>query len=291
MSPQRALLIDAGNSRIKWACWAVPESANSATGMPPVWQVRGDLPTADPSLLQGQLAQALATSGAGWDVAVLCSVAGDGVDDAIAAALEAVCAVESSSSAVSAMLQRFRAQAQVGPLRNDYEQPARLGADRLAAALGAWARVQGPALVVCAGTATTVDVLQVGTGADLAPRFSGGIIFPGLDLMRRALATQTARLPDASGVYQALPRNTDDAITSGCLNAQIGAIERMRAQLPVGAPCLLAGGAAERLRPWVAAPVVYAPDLVLEGLAAAILHGFQTSIKGRLLHGTDSHPA
>ena len=80
-------------------------------------------------------------------------------------------------------------------------------------------------LVVCAGTATTIDRL------DADGRFVGGVILPGFDLMRSALAGNTAQLPLAEGELRAVPTNTMDAIISGCLNAQLGAIERLFAPL------------------------------------------------------------
>ncbi len=155
---------------------------------------------------------------------------------------------------------RVSASAAAAGLRNDYAQPAQLGADRWAAAVGAWHQVRGACLVVSAGTATTVDVVT----ADGV--FAGGCILPGLDMMRAALASGTAALPFAEGRLVARPRNTADAIYAGCIHAQLGAIERMRASLPAGAPLLLAGGAAGVLREHLAEPLVWAPSLVLEGL-------------------------
>jgi type III pantothenate kinase len=75
--------------------------------------------------------------------------------------------------------------------------------------------------------------------------FRGGLILPGFDLMRAALARNTAQLPLAEGVFRAAPRNTSDAIFSGCLQAQLGAVERMFAGIAAeaGARCLLTGGA------------------------------------------------
>lgn len=147
-------------------------------------------------------------------------------------------------------------------VRNAYERPLALGADRWAALIGAWHLQQGACLVVNAGTATTVDVLT----ADAL--FAGGCILPGLDLMRRSLVQGTARLPLADGVVQALPRNTADAIYNGCLHAQLGAIARMRAQLPAQAPVILSGGAAGYLQGSIDGPVMMAPWLVLDGLLA-----------------------
>ena len=99
--------------------------------------------------------------------------------------------------------------------------------------------------------------------------FQGGAILPGYELMRRSLARDTAQLPLAEGHYATPPRNTMDAIVSGCLQAQAGAIERMHRQLPPGSPCVLTGGAAPLLAdlPGLAdLPLRRIDNLVLEGL-------------------------
>jgi len=143
---------------------------------------------------------------------------------------------------------------------NNYREPARLGADRWAALIGARALVRGPCLVVNAGTAATADILKRdGT-------FSGGVIIPGLDLMKRSLARNTARLPFAEGRFSAEPRSTADAIETGCLLAQAGAVERLFATLKPGAVCVLSGGAASRLATQLRIPVRLVDNLVLEGL-------------------------
>jgi type III pantothenate kinase len=111
-----------------------------------------------------------------------------------------------------------------------------------------------------AGTATTIDQLDA-TGV-----FRGGLILPGLELMRRSLARHTADLPFANGCYQETPRNTDDAIVSGTLHATLGAIERMRFALDAEATVLLSGGAAPQLAPYCPAGTLPVENLVLEGL-------------------------
>ena len=143
---------------------------------------------------------------------------------------------------------------------NGYGRPDRLGADRWAALIGAWSILRGPCLVVTAGTATTVDILR-GDG-----RFVGGAIIPGLELMKRSLARNTAGLPLARGRFSAEPRNTADAIETGCLLAQAGAIERAFATVEQGAACVLAGGAARRIVVHLGIPVRLVDNLVLEGL-------------------------
>jgi type III pantothenate kinase len=148
-------------------------------------------------------------------------------------------------------------------VRNAYDQPAQLGADRWAALIATRALHAEPAVVVLAGTATTIDLLD-GDGL-----FRGGLILPGLTLMRQTLASNTAGLPQANGQFRQWPTNTHDAITSGAVQATLGAIERMRASLKSGACCIVSGGAAAELVPHLAAPVRPIDHLVLEGLRCA----------------------
>ena len=146
---------------------------------------------------------------------------------------------------------------------NHYDNPEQLGDDRWSALVGARALHAGPCLVVCAGTATTIDVL------DAEGHFQGGLILPGVALMGRALAANTAQLPLAEGRFAGLPRNTMDAIASGCLHAQAGAVERMYEQVAAlpGAVCLVSGGAAGQFYELLRVPKHRVDNLVLEGLA------------------------
>ncbi|MFZ2853320.1 MAG: type III pantothenate kinase, partial [Rhodocyclaceae bacterium] len=190
---------------------------------------------------------------------VICNVAGAAVGETLAALL----ARRHPDAAEMAEPLWLHASAQACGVRNAYERPEQLGADRWAALIGARAQSGGACLVVCAGTATTVDRL------DAEGLFCGGLILPGYDLMRGALAGNTAQLPLADGEFRALPRNTMDAIVSGCLHAQAGAIERMFAPIAgeAGALCLLTGGGAARLAPHLAIPLLLNENLILDGLA------------------------
>jgi len=147
-----------------------------------------------------------------------------------------------------------------GGVINGYDEPGQLGVDRWAALVAARARHAGDSLVVMAGTATTIDRLDASGG------FRGGMILPGLELMKRSLATGTAGLPFAPGAYRDEPRSTPDAIESGCLAAQAGAIERAHRRLPGGSPCFLSGGGARALAPLLAFTVQEVEHLVLEGV-------------------------
>ncbi len=226
------LCLDCGNTRLKWAL-------RDGTG----WAGQGALALAQLDSLAVRAERIVA-----------CNVAGE----------KAAAAIESLAARLGAPLQWVRAQAVRGGVVNGYEPPEQLGADRWAALIGARALHAGPALVVMSGTATTVDVLA----ADGV--FRGGLILPGLALMRDSLALGTADLPATAGDFRPLPRNTFDAMASGCLNATLGAIERMFravADQP-GALCLLSGGAAPTLAPHLALPHRVVDNLVLEGLAS-----------------------
>jgi len=143
---------------------------------------------------------------------------------------------------------------------NRYEPPERLGADRWAALIGARGLERRACLVVDAGTATTADIL----GAD--GTFRGGVILPGIDLMKRALAQHAAQLSLAEGQVVAEPKRTADAIETGCVLAQAGAIERLHAGMERGAACVLSGGNAAKIASALRIETRLVDNLVLEGL-------------------------
>jgi len=229
------LAVDCGNSRLKWGL-----HENGA------WVKTGAVPV-------GELASLERTwrNIAGDERTVVANVAGGAVRRRLGA-------VFSRRSLVPTWVEAKRRQCGV---TNGYGKPAQLGADRWAALIGAWSMLRGPCLVVGAGTATTVDVLR-GDG-----RFAGGVILPGLDLMKQSLAQSTAGLPLAKGRFSEVPGNTANAIETGCLLAQAGAIERAFSGIERGAVCVLTGGAASRIAPHLSMPLRLVDNLVLEGLA------------------------
>ncbi|HTF15960.1 MAG TPA: type III pantothenate kinase [Burkholderiales bacterium] len=228
------LAVDCGNSRLKWG---LHENGG--------WSKTGTVPVSEIARLEKSWKR-LAPA----DKVVVANVAGRSVRKK----LEAIFA---RRSLVPAWVKAKRRECGV---TNGYGQPDQLGADRWAALIGAWSILHGPCLVVTAGTATTIDVLR-GDG-----RFLGGVILPGVDLMKRSLASNTAGLPLARGRFSAAPRNTADAIETGCLLAQAAAIERAFATMERGAACVLAGGAASRIARHLGIPVRVVDNLVLEGL-------------------------
>ena len=75
-------------------------------------------------------------------------------------------------------LQVVRTQARFGEVINGYSTFEQLGADRWAAIVGAWQLRRRALCVVDAGTAVTIDLVAA------SGRHQGGVIVPGLDLMR-----------------------------------------------------------------------------------------------------------
>ena len=151
-------------------------------------------------------------------------------------------------------------------VKNGYKDPARLGADRWAAVIGAYNNGGGPVCVVDAGTAITVDAVDA-KGSHL-----GGLIAPGPQTMRRALAGATASLRDGGeGEFALLCHETRSAISSGGWHTAAGFLERIHhlvgKELGAKTRFLLTGGDAERLGDLVPGKFTLAPALVLQGLA------------------------
>ena len=165
------------------------------------------------------------------------------------------------------------------PLRNAYATPHTLGADRLAAAVGAaWQRPGQDTLIVDVGTAIKCDLVQGGH------TFRGGSIAPGLQLRFRALHTFTGRLPLVelpADLAAPVPLTGDDtlaAIRSGVLNgaaAEVnGLIARYREQFPeLGV--VLAGGDAAFFQPRLKGRIFAIPELVLIGLHRILVHNVE----------------
>jgi type III pantothenate kinase len=160
-------------------------------------------------------------------------------------------------------------------LSNGYRDAWRLGADRWVAAIAAWhlAGRRRPVCVISAGTALTVDVV------DAAGRHRGGLIVPGPQLMVRSLLRDThgiaARARTARTTRSRLfATGTRQAIESGAAQACAALIERAvrnaRAQYGAGTRIYLTGGAAPALRPLLTLRHVHEPALVLLGLAVCM---------------------
>ncbi len=162
-------------------------------------------------------------------------------------------------------------------LSNGYDHPARLGADRWVAMIGAYHRMlsQGapqPMVVVMVGTAVTVEAV------DASGKFLGGLILPGHGIMLRALESGTAGLHVPTGDVKPFPTNTSDALTSGGTYAIAGAVECMvqhvRAHCQVEPKCIMTGGAGWKMAPSMTRPFELVDNLIFDGLLSMAQHRF-----------------
>lgn len=229
------ICLDSGNSRIKWG---VHDGDR--------WLAQGAVTHAD----SGQLAQ-LPVDWPTPDKVMLANVAG----------VEAGGRIRQHLAAWQGVFVEARSEASRCGVTSHYRNPGQLGVDRWCALMGARGLSQSAAIVVMAGTATTIDTL------DADGNFLGGLILPGGELMRRSLAADTAALPFANGGHAAYPRCTDDAIVSGTIEAQVGAIERAWQRLGnIDKVCLLSGGNAASLAPHLSIRWRSVDNLPMEGL-------------------------
>jgi type III pantothenate kinase len=230
------LLLDVGNSRCKWAYLE-----NAA------WLKQGVADHADWSPMRREFAALPMPSRI-----IISNVGG----------AEMVPRLQELCARWPAPLEFVLAQAGQCGVKNGYDDPSRLGSDRWAALIAAWQKMQRACLVVNCGTATTIDALSD------KGEFLGGLILPGVTLMQQSLLQRTANLGETKGLPQNFPRNTADAIQSGVLRATLGAVDHQYDLLKSEAAvvCILSGGAADQIRPYLKMPVQQVEHLVLEGL-------------------------
>jgi len=249
------LLVDLGNTRIKWA-----QLRGSALGPQKAVPV-GDWLAFERALRRLRRIDA---------VLGVC-VAGAANERALRIALQR-CALPRP---------RFvRSSAALAGVTNGYRNALQLGADRWVAAIGAW-HLSGRRAVcaVSVGTALTIDVV------DASGQHRGGLIAPGPALMVHSLlrdthgiAKRAALLPGrrvsrgARGTaIRPLADNTRDAIELGSLTAAAGLIDRtinaVRTAMGTRPRVLLTGGGAAPVAPLLTSQHVPCEELVLQGLA------------------------
>jgi type III pantothenate kinase len=238
------LLLDLGNTRLKWALQAEPDG----------WLARGAVDW------QEDLATTLTSAWTGLprpEQVIAASV--------VDAAREArVAAIAERLFACTPTWLRTPAHACGG--RNAYAEPQRLGVDRFLAMVAAHADGRAPCVLAGVGTALTLDALA----AD--GRHLGGLIAPGPRLMQQSLLDATARVrPERPGEIVELADNTADAVASGCWQAAAALVERFAtrsaARLGATPALILGGGDAAPLLPLLSLPAGLSQDGVLRGLA------------------------
>ena len=236
------LLIDIGNSRLKWAL-----SDGRAIGAVSAHEHAGE-PAAVLRVLTATPVDAV------WIAHVMGAEHEKRIVDAVQARWK-----------LPAQFARTRAE-MLG-LRCAYADPARLGVDRWLMLLAAWTETRGACCVVSAGTALTLDAVTA------EGRHLGGFIAPGLTpMLKTTLGSTRFATDDISAAYtDGLGQDTESCVRQGAFLAALGAIRQgLRA---AGAPDkrLICGGDAAVLLPQLGPGWQRRDDLVLQGLLALAL--------------------
>lgn len=146
------------------------------------------------------------------------------------------------------------------------DNPSQLGADLVAAAVGALSEYTMPCIVIDMGTATTLSVL------DKNGVFLGGSIAAGVKLTLKALNQGTAALPAVSITpsHSVIATNTVDCMQSGLVYGTAamldGLIERMEEELGYPATVVATGGLSKEIIPLCRKEIIYNENLLLDGL-------------------------
>lgn len=242
------LLIDVGNSRLKWARFSQGQrSPQQALAYGEHTPQAGAL-----QHLQTLIAQETV------EKIVLVHVLGS----AFTAALEALCA----QLVVPLILVQSRAGAY--GIEVVYPNPEHFGADRFVGLLAARKLLGAQAaIIIDAGTAVTIDAIQA-DGKHL-----GGVILPGLKLLSDALIRRTQAVHMSATPFdhpKVFNDNTLQGMGSGCLLSLVGGLEgictRMQEQMSEPAQVLLCGGDTVLLSPWLRLTHQACPDALMEGL-------------------------
>lgn len=162
----------------------------------------------------------------------------------------------------------LRLGSQVG-LTVDYTPVGAVGADRLANALGALARLTPPLIVVDFGTATTFDTVD-GSGA-----YVGGAIMPGPEVAAASLASRTAKLPSVSlqAPVAAIGKDVVGSLQSGLVLGYADAIDglarRIKRELGGNARVVATGGLGRLYADLCGEIEEYDEHLTLDGIRIA----------------------
>ncbi|MDD4698647.1 MAG: type III pantothenate kinase [Oscillospiraceae bacterium] len=146
------------------------------------------------------------------------------------------------------------------------DNPAQLGGDLAAGAVGALAIYKMPCIIIDLGTASTISVL--GGNGD----FLGGAIAAGINLTSEALAQKTTLLPMVSieAPENVIGTNTVDSMKSGLVIGAAamldGMISRIEKQLGETASVVATGGLAKEVLPFCERKIIFNDTLLLDGL-------------------------
>ncbi len=242
------LVIDVGNTRLKWA-WLTNTGLSDQQAV-----VHRD---AKP----GMWTSALFKSGQRPSRVLVSNVAGPVMAKTLARLTKKVFRVD---------IEFITAAQEFDGLTNGYLDPTLLGADRWLALIGAWTKVKSALCVVDAGTAVKVD------SVDARGQHLGGLIAPGIHMMREALMSKTSDIAQAAlnstpSLAGVLANNTVGAVSRGAVFALAGMADRAAEiiEQSTGAvpKLIITGGDAGMITGTMRSHGEIVPDLVLQGLA------------------------
>lgn len=242
------LLIDAGNTRLKWQLrplWQVEEKSSVlAHGVQSYsvggWERDWTLPDGPAAIWVGSVASAAVNQ----RIVDWCGAQSFSAPTFVATAREAL------------------------GLRVAYQDVTRLGVDRYLAMIGARQRARGATCVVDIGTALTLDAI------DARGMHIGGLIAPGPGTMVQSLLRGTSGIRDASRSIPAdmFAKDTAEAVTGGACFAVAALIDRFvataTARFGGDATTFVTGGGQGTVESLVSVEMTSAPDLVFDGLMA-----------------------
>lgn len=146
------------------------------------------------------------------------------------------------------------------------DNPAQLGSDRVADAVGALDLYPVPLILIDMGTATTISVI------DHDKSFLGGMIIPGLRVSLESLTNRTSQLPTISLTppKKIIGTNTVECMKSGIINSTAssidGIVERIEEELGEQCTVVATGGLANVIIPFCKRKVILDETLLLKGL-------------------------
>jgi type III pantothenate kinase len=253
MNKQNTLLVDVGNSSVKWRLITVAATKKN------------------PAMLQQQYPKDISKSFfiqcwqtlAKPDKVVVSCVANKHVWQVLEQACEELWSIKAEK--ITSVKEGFG-------IINAYKQPSDLGSDRWCAMIGALHAIESDFIVVDCGSAITIDVVM-SSGKHHAGKHLGGYILPGFSMMKQSLGMHTAEVQVDIKLSSATltPSNS----TQGCVDSAIylsvvkliEAIFEQQEKQDKKAQCVLTGGDAALVAKLLSIKYVMMPELVLHGLA------------------------
>ena len=252
------LLIDIGNSRIKWCLYNSEENEFGLDGA--MLNDKSELPA-----LFSEHWSHLDSPGR----VVVSNVSGQQLSEVLDAWVEQAWQIKT---------EYVKTEASAFGVSNAYPDYPDLGVDRWMVIIAAWQRFREQEKAVCVvdcGTATTIDGISA-TGQHL-----GGFIFPGYTIMQEMLLNNTSDIELARKILPGkispsikFSSSTEEGVNSGCYLATISIIDRvvtsMQEDYGEQVNCIITGGNAELVVEQLAGRFEYEPWLVLHGLAMVL---------------------